>query len=88
MPTQQAGSPQRAFCRGGGSPSRSYWVPGSECAVRGNDPLFCTRTGRRLSSDAVAQRLSARGKTAARTFPSLLDKGIYPHVLRHSCAMS
>ena len=31
---------------------------------------------------------STHAKTAARTCPSLLDKSIHPHVLRHSCAMS
>ncbi|MFD3549625.1 tyrosine-type recombinase/integrase [Streptomyces sp. NPDC058655] len=60
----------------------------NERAGRRNDPLFCTRTGRRLSRDAVAQRLSTHTKTAARTCQSLLDKSIHPHVLRHSCAMS
>jgi site-specific recombinase XerD len=52
------------------------------------DPLFCTRTGRRLGRDAVAQRLSTHAKAAATTCPTLLDKSIHPHVLRHSCAMS
>ncbi|MEU9523294.1 tyrosine-type recombinase/integrase [Streptomyces sp. NPDC048224] len=52
------------------------------------DPLFCTCTGRRLSRDAVAQRLSTHTQTAARVCPSLLDKSIHPHVLRHSCAMA
>jgi site-specific recombinase XerD len=52
------------------------------------DPLFCTRTGRRVSRDAVAQRLSTHVKAAAKTCPSLLGKAVHPHVLRHSCAMS
>ncbi|MFF2385668.1 tyrosine-type recombinase/integrase [Streptomyces sp. NPDC058108] len=49
---------------------------------------FCTRTGRRLSRDAVAQRLSIHVQAAARACPSLLGKSIHPHVLRHCCAMS
>jgi site-specific recombinase XerD len=53
-----------------------------------HDPLFCTRTGRRLSRDAVAQRLSTHVKAAAQACPSLLGKSVHPHVLRHSCAMS
>ena len=53
-----------------------------------HDPLFCTRTGRRLSRDAVAQRLSIHVKAAAQACPSLLKKSVHPHVLRHSCAMS
>ena len=53
-----------------------------------SDPLFCTRTGPRLSRDAVAQRLAIHVKTAVNTCPSLHDKSVHPHVLRHSCAMS
>jgi site-specific recombinase XerD len=52
------------------------------------DPLFPTRTGRRLSRDAVALRVSIHATTAAQQCPSLLGKRIHPHVLRHSCAMS
>jgi site-specific recombinase XerD len=59
-----------------------------ERAGRSGDPLFCTRTGRRLSRDAVAQRLATHVTTAAKTCPSLTDKAVHPHVLRHSCAMS
>ncbi|MFG2479569.1 tyrosine-type recombinase/integrase [Streptomyces fagopyri] len=51
-------------------------------------PLFCTRTGRHLTRDAVAQRLSTHARAAAEACPSLLEKRIHPHVLRHSCAMS
>jgi site-specific recombinase XerD len=50
------------------------------------DPLFPTRTGRRLSRDAVALRVSTHAATAAQRCPSLLGKKIHPHVLRHSCA--
>jgi site-specific recombinase XerD len=60
----------------------------AERAGRGGDPLFPTRTGRRLSRDAVAQRLTTHVKTAVETCPALRDKNIHPHVLRHSCAMS
>ncbi|MET7302548.1 tyrosine-type recombinase/integrase [Embleya sp. NPDC005575] len=59
----------------------SAWL--NERAGRRGDPLFCTRTGRRLSRDAVAQRLTTHTQTAAKTRPSLLDKSIHPHVLRH-----
>ena len=51
------------------------------------DPLFCTRAGRRLSRDAVAQRLSTHVKAAAQACPSLLEKSVHPHVLRHSCVI-
>jgi site-specific recombinase XerC len=52
-----------------------------------NDPVFCTRAGRRLSRDAVAQRLSVHVKAAAQACPSLLAKSVHPHVLRHSCVI-
>jgi site-specific recombinase XerD len=54
---------------------------------RPTDPLFPTRTGRRLSRDAVALRVSTHASTAARSCPSLAAKKVHPHVLRHSCAM-
>ena len=59
-----------------------------ERAGRPHDPLFPTRTGRRLSRDAVEQRVSTHAKTAAATSASLKNKALHPHVLRHSCAMS
>ncbi|MDQ3609974.1 MAG: site-specific integrase [Actinomycetota bacterium] len=52
------------------------------------DPLFCTRTGRRLSRDAVEQRVSTHADTATTRCASLNGKQLHPHVLRHSCAMS
>ncbi len=59
-----------------------------ERAGRPQDPLFATRTGRRLSRDAIEQRLATHAATAAKHCPSLADKRLHPHVLRHSCAMS
>lgn len=53
-----------------------------------DDPLFCTRTGRRLSRDTVALRVNTHATTAAQECPSLRGKRIHPHVLRHSCAMT
>jgi Phage integrase family len=50
------------------------------------DPLLLTRTGRRLSRDAVAQRVSTHAAAAAQRCPSLLGRKIHPHVLRHSFA--
>jgi len=60
----------------------------AERAGQPNEPLFPTRSGRRLSSDAIAQRVSTHAATAAITCPSLTGKHLHPHVLRHSCAMS
>lgn len=59
----------------------------AERAGRPADPLFPTRTGRRLSRDAVALRVTTHAKTAALSCPSLLGKRLHPHVLRHTCAM-
>lgn len=51
------------------------------------DPVFCTRTGRRLSVDAVQRRLSLHAQTAAHSCPSLQPRKLSPHVLRHTNAM-
>lgn len=59
-----------------------------ERAGQPRDPLFPTRTGRRLSRDAVALRVATHGQTATARCPTLLGKHIHPHVLRHTCAMT
>ena len=59
-----------------------------ERAGHPDDPLFPTRTGRRLSRDAVALRVSTHAAAAANDARRWLGKKIHPHVLRHSCAMS
>ena len=64
----------------------STWL--EERAGQPQDPLFCTRTGRRLSRDAIERRLATHAKAAAKRCPSLNGKKLHPHVLRHSCAMS
>lgn len=60
----------------------------TERAGRPGDPLFSTRTGRRLSRDAIALRVRTHAAAAAERCPSLAGKPIHPHVLRHSCAMT
>jgi integrase/recombinase XerD len=50
-------------------------------------PLFPTRRGSRLSPDAVERRLAKHVATAALTCPTLTNKHITPHVLRHTAAM-
>jgi integrase/recombinase XerD len=52
------------------------------------DPLFPTRRGSRLSRDAVEALVERHVVTAAGHQPSLGDKNVTPHVLRHSCAMA
>jgi site-specific recombinase XerD len=60
----------------------------AERAGRSEDPLFPTRTGRRLSRDAVEQRVDTHAEKATTSAASLNNKRLHPHVLRHSCAMS
>ena len=51
-------------------------------------PLFPTSTGKRLSRDAIEQRVTKHAATAADNCPTLRTKHLTPHVLRHTCAMS
>lgn len=52
------------------------------------DPVFPTRTGRRLSDDAIERRVALCKDRAAQRCPSIADKRLTPHTLRHSTAMS
>ncbi len=60
----------------------------SERAGQPSDPLFPSRTGGRLSSDAVADLLARHITAAARRCPSLSRKNVTPHTLRHTAAMN
>ena len=51
------------------------------------DPLFATHSGRVLSRDALEHRLAKYVGLAARTCPSLGQKTVTMHVLRHTAAM-
>jgi site-specific recombinase XerD len=53
-----------------------------------DQPLFPTRTGRRLSSDAVERIVRKHATTASETCPTLVAENVHPHILRHSCAMT
>jgi site-specific recombinase XerD len=53
-----------------------------------NDPLFPSRNGGRLSRDAVADLLTKHAAVATQHCPTLRDKNVTPHVLRHSAAMA
>ena len=53
-----------------------------------HDPLFPNRRGAALSRDAVERLLSKHVAAAAKTCPSLRDKRVSPHVLRHTAAVS
>jgi integrase/recombinase XerD len=51
------------------------------------DPLFVTRRGTALSRDALERRVAKHAATAALSCPTLREKKISPHVMRHSAAM-
>jgi site-specific recombinase XerD len=51
------------------------------------EPLFATQTGRPLSRDAVEHRLAKYVGAAIKTAPSLSQKNVTMHVLRHTAAM-
>jgi integrase/recombinase XerD len=58
-----------------------------EQAGNPDDPLFPSRQGGRLSSDAVQRLVAKHIETARASCPSLGPKRITAHNLRHSCAM-
>lgn len=62
------------------------WI--SERAGARDEPLSPTRTGRRLSADAVQRLVRKHATAAARQCPSIHPNKLHPHVLRHSCAMA
>jgi integrase/recombinase XerD len=84
-------------CHGKGRKERITPLTTQVCAVlrvwlaeRGggpDDPVFPSRRGGSLSSDAVAVLVARHVRTAATRFPSLGAKTVTPHVLRHTCAM-
>jgi site-specific recombinase XerD len=53
-----------------------------------DEPAFPTRTGRRLSDDAVEARLATHKSIAQQRCPPLTGKKLTPHTLRHTCAMT
>jgi integrase/recombinase XerD len=55
---------------------------------RPEQPLFPTSRGRPLSRDAVALLVAKHARTASHTYPTLKNKTISPHTLRHTAAMN
>jgi len=53
-----------------------------------DDPLFPTRRGSRIGCGAVQRLVTKHARTAAQRCPSINNKHITPHILRHTCAMS
>jgi site-specific recombinase XerD len=84
-------------CQGKGRKQRAVpFTPGTVAVLkpwlheRGGlpaEPLFPTRTGRRLSRGALERRLTTHTAHATEHCPSLRGKTITPHVLRHTTAM-
>lgn len=58
-----------------------------ERAGQVGDPLFATHTGASLSRDALERRLALHVAAAAHACPSLQNRRITFHVLRHTSAM-
>jgi integrase/recombinase XerD len=61
------------------------WI--AERAGQPAEPLFVTQTGRALSRDAIEHRLAKYVALATATCPSLGQKNVTLHVLRHTAAM-
>jgi len=55
--------------------------------IHSNAPLFCNLRGQRLTRFGIAYILSKHCRTAGTTCPSLANKRLHPHCLRHSTAM-
>lgn len=51
-------------------------------------PLFPTRRGTRMSTDAVERLVAKHAATAAQKCPSMKSKTVTPHTLRHTAAMA
>ena len=52
-----------------------------------DEPVFPSRRGSRLSTGAVQALVAKYATAAASRCPSLTEKAVTPHVLRHTCAM-
>jgi len=54
---------------------------------QGDDHLFLNARGTAMSRHGFAHRLALHVEAARNKMPSMADKRVSPHVLRHSCAM-
>lgn len=57
-------------------------------AAKPGNALFCGPRGQQLSRDAMEDRVSLHLATAAAHCPSLAEKKVTMHTLRHTCAMN
>jgi integrase/recombinase XerD len=62
-------------------------TPASGTARVADDPLFPTSTGRRLSGDALEHRLAKYVAIATPAAPTLKQKRVTMHALRHTAAI-
>ena len=60
----------------------------AECDPNPDGPLFPTQAGGRLSRDAVERLVTKHATTAEADCPSIKEKNVTPHTLRHTAAMS
>ena len=63
----------------------SQWI--RERAAGPDDPLFISNRRGRFSCDAVERIVRKYTLMAAKTCPSLVEKRVSPHTLRHTAAM-
>jgi len=63
----------------------SSWL--AERGAQAAEPLFPTSTGRALGRDGLERRISKHVAVAAKRCPSLREKKVTAHVLRHTAAM-
>lgn len=63
----------------------SSWL--AERGGQAAEPLFPTSTGRALSRDGLERRITKHVTVAAKRCPSLREKKVTAHVLRHTAAM-
>ena len=59
----------------------------ARCGGTPNDPVFPNRGGQRLTRSGIEKRLRVAVKTASKTCPSLANRKVSPHTLRHTTAM-
>jgi len=90
------GAGAHVVCRGKGRKNRVTPLDAQTAAILrayiavlppGTSIVFPTRTGTRMSRDAVAARLTEHAATAGTVCTTMASKRITPHVLRHSAAM-
>jgi site-specific recombinase XerD len=93
----QFGTGAHVTCFGKGRKQRttplSHWAQATIQAWlsthpgRDDEPLFPSKRGGHLSSDAVQRLVTKHAQTATQSCPSVGAKKVTPHTLRHSCAM-